>query len=456
MAKCGNEGRVAERRYVTVPKWNSGSRSPAGFCLEAILLEPLLHSLPVTPYLITRIWARSLLSPLCASSRPAMSSRHHRTRKDGYGYWPTNDSDSDRPRQTMATTQRHNVDQPGGAEAPRKHRSSRRADAVEPLDSSAAYSRHKSSSKDRSSSAQYYAVPPSPNPSVQYQSQNTAYDLRGYIKKKSDKRSPQSSNEKVSADEAKPSRSGHQSKHAYPAAAAYAQPVAPSQAYAVPYHQTIRDHTTSSKPRDREKDREKSSRRDPEGSRTREAPTETSEERRRRKEREREKERERAEGRDRSSKDRSERHRERHRDRDARPAADARPLDASSAYQAPYTQVPSSAQKSADRVVAYPVGLSDIIDSKSLPRAHAVAFMIRAGLCSPALRATTGHVARRSGHICRYCLDRTHFRRTGGRGHSAGVDLSLCVRQGRSPTSYPSAGPSAREDIFATPSVTSE
>ncbi|RPD66250.1 hypothetical protein L227DRAFT_137997 [Lentinus tigrinus ALCF2SS1-6] len=296
-----------------------------------------------------------------------MTSRHRTTsssRKDTYGQWRPSDSDSDQPRQTMATTQRHNVDQIVGVEAPRKHRSSRRAEAVDPQDPSTSYSRHhhKSSSRDRSSSAQqasYYAVPPSPN-SSQYQTQDVYYDLRAHLdlKKKTDKRSPRSREKALAGDEVKASRSGHRSsRQAYRTTAQYAQsitqaqaypqPIVPPQPYAVPT-QATRDPTSSSRHhREREKDREKAGSKDRDV-RTRD-PTETREEREKRKRREKDGEKER------SSKDK-ERHREkdRHKDREARTAVETQPADAASAYYA-YAQTTATAQRSTDKIpVPYP------------------------------------------------------------------------------------------------------
>ncbi|TBU50890.1 hypothetical protein BD309DRAFT_985504 [Dichomitus squalens] len=286
-----------------------------------------------------------------------MTTRHRTTsssRKD-YGLWRPNDgSDSDRPRQTMATTQRHNVDQIGGAEAPRKHRSSRRADPTDPLDPSAAYARHKSSSKDRSSTAHqasYYTVPPSPNPAVQLQSNAAHYDLRAYLKQKTEKRSPRASNEKgLVADEAKPSRSGHRSRHAYPDPVTYNPATATIPSYANPVAQSTRDLASSSRHhRERDKDREKTSSRGPEKVKTRDHTTDKSDdkERQRRKEKDGEKER--------SSRDKD-RHKDkdRRKDRESRTTAGARPTDATSAYQA-YAQTATVAQRSADRIPApYP------------------------------------------------------------------------------------------------------
>ncbi len=287
-----------------------------------------------------------------------MTTRHRTTsasRKD-YGLLrPSDGSDSDRPRQTMATTQRHNVDQTSVVEAPRKHRSSRRPDPAELLDPSAAYGRHKSSSKDRSSTANqasYYIVPPSPNPSVQHQTNTAHYDLRAYLKQKTEKRSPGTSNEKgLAADEAKPSRSGHRTRHAYPDPAAYNAAVAATQSYPTPAAQVTRDPTSSSRHhRERDKDREKATIRDPERTKARDPTTERSEDRERRHRREKEGEKER------SSRDK-ERHKEteRRKDREGRAAAEARPADVASVYQA-YVQTAAVAQRPADKGSApYPV-----------------------------------------------------------------------------------------------------
>ena len=321
------------------------------------LASPILPR-PATPSILTR--ASSRFAPffflLSRSPLSTMTTRHRTTsssRRD-YGLWrPSDGSDSDRPRQTMATTQRHNVDQIGGGqEAPRKHRSSRRPDPADPLDPSAAYTRHKSSSKDRSTTANqaaYYAVPPSPNPSVQLQSNAAHYDLRAYLKQKTEKRSsPRASKEKgLAVDDAKPSRSGHRSRHAYPDPATYNAATATNPSYAIPAIHSTRDPTSSSRHhRERDKDREKTSSRDPDRVKTRDHTTERSEdkERRRRKEKDGEKER--------SSKDKD-RHKEkdRHKDRESRTAAAARPTDAASMYQ-PYAQAATTAQRSADRIPA--------------------------------------------------------------------------------------------------------
>ena len=300
-----------------------------------------------------------------------MTSRHRTTsssRKDSYGQWRPSDSDSDRPRQTMATTQRHNVDQIVGVEAPRKHRSSRRAEAAADLqDPSTSYSRqhHKSSSRDRSSSAQqasYYAVPPSPS-SSQFPVQDAYYDLRAHLesKRKTDKRSPRSREKALAGDERKPSHSGHRSsRQAYPTTAQYAQSITQAQpypqaivsqqSYAVPTQATGDPTSSSRHHREREKDREKSTREDSDKVKARN-PTETREEREKRKRREKVGDKER-------SKDK-ERHREKdkHKDREPRMVVDARPADAASVYHA-YAQTTAAAQRSADKILApYPVRL---------------------------------------------------------------------------------------------------
>ncbi|KAI0375004.1 hypothetical protein BV20DRAFT_934875 [Pilatotrama ljubarskyi] len=290
-----------------------------------------------------------------------MSSRQRSattSRKDAYGLWRPSDSDSDRPRQTMATSQRHNVDQPTTTEGSRKHRSSRRAD---PQDPSTAYSHHhKSSSKDRTSTAippSYYAVPQSPHPSVQsrtYDAYSDAYGLRAYLKRKTDKRSPRSSNEKVPApDDPQATRSVYPSRHHNATTAAHAQPPASTSFYTVPPDQTTRDPTSSSRHhREREKDREKTSRREVEQLSMRDYAAERSEgrEKRRREEKETAKEKER------SSKDRDrQKEKERSKHRDLQPRADRKPPDTASIHQAYAQGSASYAQRSADRLPsAYP------------------------------------------------------------------------------------------------------
>ncbi|KAH9856988.1 hypothetical protein C2E23DRAFT_369348 [Lenzites betulinus] len=288
-----------------------------------------------------------------------MSTRHRTvsaSRQDAYGLWRPSDSDSDRPRQTMATTQRHNVDHPAATESARKHRSSRRADPLDP-----AHSHHKSSSKDRTSATpqSYHTVPQSPQPSTTSRTHDVysdAYGLRAYLKKKTDKRSPRSSNEKVPApDDTQTSRAVYPSRaeyttpatYAQPTAAAYAQPPTSTSYYTAPPDQTTRDPETSSRHhRDRDRDREKSNRRDAEKVSMRDYASERSEDRERRRRREKEAGKER----ERSSKDRDrhkEKDRSRHRERTA--------PDATSLNQA-YTQAPAPAQRSSDRL---PAGYSD-------------------------------------------------------------------------------------------------
>ncbi|KAI0665159.1 hypothetical protein C8Q70DRAFT_34967 [Cubamyces menziesii] len=276
------------------------------------------------------------------------------SRRDNHGVWPPSDSDTDRPRQTMASTQRHNVDKTVAAEGSRRHRSSRRTDAA---DTSAAQDYHKSSSKERTSATQqpsYYGVPQSSYSSSQHRTKDSypdAYGLREYIKKKSDKRSPRSSKEKVLAsDNQYSSRSGYPARHDYTssATATYAQQPAATNWYSLPPEHTSRDPTSSSRHhRERDKDREKSSRREVDRSDARDRTYEKSEDRERRRRKERE--REAAKDKERLPKDRDRpREKERTRDREVRAAADPKPVDANNPYQA----YAATAQGSADRLTA--------------------------------------------------------------------------------------------------------
>ncbi|KAH9901037.1 hypothetical protein C8Q73DRAFT_676606 [Cubamyces lactineus] len=288
-----------------------------------------------------------------------MSSRQRSaatSRRDNHGLWPPSDSDTDRPRQTMASTQRHNVDKTVAADGSRRHRSSRRTDAA---DTSAAHDYHKSSSKERTSATQQsssYGVPQSSYASSQHRTKDSypdAYGLREYIKKKSDKRSPRSSKEKVLAsDNQYSSRSAHPARHDYTSSAAYVQQPATTNWYSLPPEHTSRDPTSSSRHhRERDKDREKSSRREVDKSDARDRTYEKSEDRERR--RRKEKEKEAAKERERVPRDRD-RHKEkeRTRDREGRAAADPKPADATNPYQAYATP----AQGSADRL---PAGYTD-------------------------------------------------------------------------------------------------
>ncbi|KAI0670278.1 hypothetical protein C8Q78DRAFT_114059 [Trametes maxima] len=279
------------------------------------------------------------------------------SRKDAYGLWRPSDSDSDRPRQTMAATQRHNEDKHATADGSRKHRSSRRTDPVDPTASHSHH--HKSSSRDRTSTAlpsSYPSVPQSPAPSAQYRAQDAysdAYGLRAYIKRRADKRSPRSSNERVpGGDDPQTSRSAYPSRHDYATTASYAQPPAAANYYAATSDQTTRDPTSSSRRhRERDKDREKSSRRDAEKASTRSRTVETPEERERRKRKEKEVRKEK----EKSSKDR-ERRREKERsgDQEARTAGDLRQPDVASVHQG-YGKGPVPAERSTERLPAgYP------------------------------------------------------------------------------------------------------
>ncbi|KAI0831410.1 hypothetical protein BC628DRAFT_761737 [Trametes gibbosa] len=299
-----------------------------------------------------------------------MSTRHRTvsaSRQDAYGLWRPSDSDSDRPRQTMATTQRHNVEQAATVESARKHRSSRRTDPLDP----AAHSHHKPS-RDKSSTIpqSYYAVPQSPLPSTTsrtYDVYSDAYGLRAYLKKKTDKRSPRSSNEKVPApDDTQAARSVYPSRYDYATAAAYAPPPASTSYYTTLPEQTTRDPTSSSRHhRDRERDREKSSRRDVEKASMRDYASERSEdrERRRRKEKEAGKEKERSsKGRDKhTERDRS-KHRGAHSERTV-------PDANSSSLNHAHAQAPAPAQRSTDKLPAGNTDQGRLQQAQAVPAA---------------------------------------------------------------------------------------
>ena len=396
-------------------------------CIPSILFRL------ATPSILTHRPCSRFAAFFFASPPPSTMTTRHRTTstsRNDYGLWrPSDGSDSDRPRQTMATTQRHNVGQTPVLEAPRKHRSSRRQDPAELLDPSAAYGRHKSSSKDRSSTANqasYYIIPPSPNPSVQHQTNTAHYDLRAYLKQKTEKRSPGISNDKgLAADEGKPSRSGHRSRHAYADPAAYNAAVAAAQSYSTPAAHATRDPTSSSRHhRERDKDREKTTR-DSERTRTRDPTTERNEDRERRRRREREVEKERP------SKDKERtKEKERRKDREGRAAA-ARPADATSVYQA-YAQT-AVAQRPADKASAsYPVRPHILL----LARDGGKPFNLVVGHCSAPFRATPSNCTCPPLRSQLSSLGWSNFRWAWGCCSRAGVRISLCVGQGRSTTSH--------------------
>ncbi|KAI8998540.1 hypothetical protein BD414DRAFT_575055 [Trametes punicea] len=285
-----------------------------------------------------------------------MSSRQRSaatSRKDSYGLWRPNDSDSDRPRQTMPSSQRHNADRTAAAERSGKHRSSRRTDALDP---SAVYAhRQKSSSKEQMSAAlqsSYYGVPQSAHPSTNYHTQDAhsdAYGLRAYIKKKTEKRSPRSSHEKLSASEQPYASLSSYPRQDYTRTATSAQPPPPPTNYhAMPPEQKSRDPASSRHHREREKDKEISSIRDVDRSSARNRTVETSVEREHRRRREKDA----AKEKERSSKDR-ERHKEKEKSkhREARAAPDHNPPDVASVNQA-YPPPTAPAQRSADRLPA--------------------------------------------------------------------------------------------------------
>ncbi|CAL1704389.1 unnamed protein product [Somion occarium] len=250
-----------------------------------------------------------------------MTSRRHReqtssTKKDDYQPWTPHDPDTDRPRQSMTSSQRHNMDQSiANTGHERHHRSSRRADASGDLPtSSAPYAHHKSSSRDQTnfatSAPSYYAMGdynagPNPvQPEAVSQSTNglhareaESYDVRASAKaqKRSTKRSPPSSDEKaLIADQAKAARSSQNPRIGHGAAAAPApQPPASTQTFWIPPVQPTRDPGPPSRHRDKDRDEDRDRRRDKERRREREKEKEREKHRAQEEERAREQERER-------------------------------------------------------------------------------------------------------------------------------------------------------------------
>lgn len=266
------------------------------------------------------------------------------------------ESDSDRPRHTMASTQRYTNEYATGTAMPdRPHRSSRRADTSgNPL----AFESAPSANKHSSSREQPYARGPSHNmfsepqaqasmgpmttAGVASSSRSRAHDqghdpdLYAYAKRRTDRQSPRSSEEKVyGADQGKPSRATQQLRSVHHTANPVPQL---GTAYATSsQYQSARDPTSSSMYRkdrgdkdqgeDRERRRER--RRDKERLREEEerlrerAAIETQKElekQRRRDERraERDKERERERRREEKELERARRHREKTREYESR------------------------------------------------------------------------------------------------------------------------------------------
>ncbi|KAI0928559.1 hypothetical protein AcV7_008982 [Taiwanofungus camphoratus] len=254
-------------------------------------------------------------------------------RREESKYWTPHDSDSDRPRQTMATTQRHNID---GHR--RHHTASRRAVTADVPASPAPGSSHKLSSRDRSSTApvsSYYPTTQTQNYATwngtpvdtssararMQDNSNDTHGLRGYFKRKSEKQSPWSSTEQVPPlDEGRSTRPSAMPRSAHTiTASTTVQAPTSTQASTAAQPSTTRDPSAPSRHhRERDKDREKAERRREEKERDKDRERER---RRADKEKEREKERERERRRERENeKDRSarEKHPEKSRDRESR------------------------------------------------------------------------------------------------------------------------------------------
>ncbi|KAJ3552949.1 hypothetical protein NM688_g3883 [Phlebia brevispora] len=199
---------------------------------------------------------------------------HTASRKDDYRAWNT-ESDSDRQRQPTGTSHRYDIEYGAstGHDRDRHHRSSKRTDA---MDTSAVATAPRPSSHRHASAA---PAPPAASSSRARTQDNAqgAHDLQAYLQRRTDRRSPRSSEERVyAAEHGTTSRSiAQQSRTAHPTVSG-AQTPSTSQANWIPSSQSIRELTPSLRhyhDRDRERDREKE--------------RETREQRRERKERER-------------------------------------------------------------------------------------------------------------------------------------------------------------------------
>ncbi len=202
-----------------------------------------------------------------------LSSRRHRDRtstshKYDYKLW-NQASDTERPRTSTESAQRPNIEYgPGTAAAPeRQHRASRRAES-----SGVAPSVHKySATRDEFNSAapSQHTIPPTASQPASTSAapsgtrETGAYDLRTYLRKKTEKRSPRSSEEKVYVPEqSTSSRPTHQARSGYPSASS--QVPSSTQTYWIP-PQSARDPVSMSsrqygegrRERDRDEPRER-------------------------------------------------------------------------------------------------------------------------------------------------------------------------------------------------------
>lgn len=216
-----------------------------------------------------------------------MSSRRRRepessSRREAYKIWQPTESDSDhRPRQTMTTSQRPNVDQGNAASGTEKPHRSRRAEPSGDVPTSSAYAHHRAGSKEQANpaapSSSFYTVaqaqaqllqntvPPldttqpasgSSRPRTKDPSKDS-YSIRSLMKRKTEKRSSPSSDEKVfAAEQARSTRSGKQPREGYQPTDAAPLAPASTQTYWIPPESTPKE-PSSSRQRDREKEIER-------------------------------------------------------------------------------------------------------------------------------------------------------------------------------------------------------
>ncbi|KAL6309239.1 hypothetical protein BKA93DRAFT_348218 [Sparassis latifolia] len=279
---------------------------------------------------------------MSSRQRAASSSR----REFAHDIWrPSDPLDMDRPRQSMATTQRHNIDQ-RAAEGQKKYRSSSKQ--AKPADVPVAapdYADYKfsrgHSASDNLPSSSYVSAAQSQNratsSAVPVATSSTSraqdpprdtYGLRNYLKKRADKQSPHSSNEKVVyMEEDRVLRPSRQSRNtgAHVNTTALPQAPASTQTYWIPPPHPTPDPMSSSRQHgERERDREKEeSRVRKERRRDTDRVKESSRESEGEREREHRRERERETVRSGEEKD-SHREKDRRKDRDGRHREDRR------------------------------------------------------------------------------------------------------------------------------------
>lgn len=208
-----------------------------------------------------------------------MSSRRHRehtssSRKDRYRPRSPGENDPDRARQSVSAAQRYAVD-PTSTAHDRLHRSVRRHDVADALASLHTKSAAKDPSTHQQPITSQHILTQSQNqslhpvvpltvstqphlPSSRQPAQDTQRDAYSIRTKKSEKRSPPSSDEKILVgDQTKPSRSTQQPRTGYPVPDGAVSAPATTQAFWIPPAPSARDATSSSKRREKEKGREK-------------------------------------------------------------------------------------------------------------------------------------------------------------------------------------------------------